>query len=393
MFKYADWTIGNIDAALASLGVSRRIEPLAWVLPLGISFYIFEAISYVIECMRGKEQRHPHRDFQLFFAFFPHLVAGPVMRAKELIPQFDSTRWQVTAKQLGEGVWLITSGLFLKNILADRLAGQVDSAFVLGVDSFSAGDALCVAVGFALQIYLDFSAYSRLAIGSAKFFGIELVDNFNYPFAAKTPGDFWNRWHISLSRWIRDYLFFPIAGKRMKLQPMMKAALISMTICGLWHGAGWNFIVWGFYHGLVLAVYYLGRATLRPPAGAPPTAEGHWLDRRGGVLFSSALTFIALLPSWILFRAPNLSDAGRALASMITPWRMRPRVLSLDMYGLVAALMLTVWLAPIVHARLESWLASQTARAAMLRGAFTAVLLILALAVYHSNQTFIYFQF
>ncbi len=350
--------------------------------------------------MRGKEKRHSHGDFQLFFAFFPHLIAGPVMRTKELLPQFDSPKWGIKLKYVSDGVWLIASGLFLKNVLADRLARYVDDAFARGVDSFSSSDALFVAVGFGLQIYLDFSAYSRLAIGSAKFCGIDLVENFNHPFAAKTPGDFWNRWHMSLSRWIRDYLFFPIAGKRMKLGRMVQGALISMTICGVWHGAGWNYIVWGFYHGLLLAVYYVGRASLRSTAADGGPVEEHWIDTRGAALLSGALTWVGLLPSWLLFRAPNLNAAARAITAMVTPWRRAPRALSVGSYALVAALMCAVWLAPLVNGWLERWLASASARAestalraAAFRGAFTALLLIIALVAYRGNQTFIYFQF
>ena len=260
-FKYLDWAFEHLNFVVARLGGGPFLAP-HWLLPLGVSFYTFEAIGYIVEVTRNKERRYGFFDFQLFLSFYPHLVAGPIMRAKELIPQFEAEEWRPRREQILSGLQTLAIGLFLKNVIVDKFSWEVDAAFAQPLTEVGWKDALSMAVGFAVQIYLDFSAYSRLAIGSAQLFGIELTENFNYPFRARNPADFWNRWHISLSRWIRDYLFFPLVGKRMRVSRMCWASIASMVLCGLWHGAGYTFILWGAYHGLLTAGYYVARWAL-----------------------------------------------------------------------------------------------------------------------------------
>jgi len=398
-FKYADWGAANVGAVARHFGSTWAPRGLGWILPLGVSFYTFEGISYIAECIRGKEKRHSFLDFQLYIAFFPHLVAGPILRAKELIPQFNSPKWRTSSSETADGIWLLASGFFLKNVLADWLAPRVDRAFAHTTSALGAADVLVMAVGFALQIYFDFSSYSRMAIGSAKLCGIQLVDNFRFPFRARTPADFWNRWHISLSRWVRDYLFFPLSGRRLTVAGACRASIITMTLCGLWHGAGWTYVVWGFYHGMLLAAYYVGRAWVRPAPG-PELPPPHWFDSPAGIAVSSALTWVFLLPSWILFRVPTLRGAWDLLSVMLTPARHPGRTLDPAFYLQVTTLMCGVWAAPFVVDRVKKRLTelrgqSSSQPLVFAMGVFTGILMFAALAFrrLNVNRAFIYFQF
>jgi alginate O-acetyltransferase complex protein AlgI len=400
-FKYLDWGAGTFNTVAGLFGLTWRLPLPHWVLPLGVSFYTFEAMSYVVECMKGKEKAYGFFQFQLFIGFFPHLVAGPIMRAKELLPQFEAPAVRLGLDAFLRSVWYVASGLLLKGLLADRLARHVDVAFARDVATLDAADALVTAVGFGLQIYLDFAAYSRMAVGAAGLLGIKLVENFNYPFRARTPAEFWTRWHISLSRWIRDYLYYPLVGKRLTLGAMCKASLVSMAICGLWHGAGFTFIVWGLYHGLLLAGYYVARSLVRKPpsdGGAPSPSA---FDAPLGALLAAALTWVMLLPSWILFRATSLTQAWAFLSRMLTPWRPRASPGDALGYQFVALVMLGVWLAPFVAerwGRVEAALAATFPRGGSValgcaRGLVAGVTLVLATVALDAQTTFIYFQF
>lgn len=400
-FKYTAFVLENVNFVAALVRGGEKLVPLPrWIMPLGLSFYVFEAVSYVVECAKNKEKRYSFWDFQLFVSFFPHLMAGPILRAKELIPQFSREQWTLKLDDLAHGSWLLASGLFVKVVFADGLATSVDRFYGQDPAGFGTPDVVMMAVGFGLQIYLDFSAYSRIALGAARLCGIKLVENFNYPFAAEHPADFWNRWHMSLSRWIRDYVFFPLVGKRLTVAAMCKASLVAMTVCGIWHGAGWTFVLWGLYHGVLVAGYYVARAVTRKKdeKGRPLPS---WLDGRAGTLFSMALTWVLLLPGWILFRANTMREAARLLTTLVTPWAHRGRTIEGRFYVQVAVLMIVVWLAPVIDRQLTR-LAEGVANAspirasfaqAALRGAGVAILLALV-AVYLDAQTsFIYFQF
>jgi alginate O-acetyltransferase complex protein AlgI len=399
-FKYLDWACDSLNSFGVLLGASGRLPLPHWVLPLGVSFYTFEAISYVVECMKGKEKAYGFFQFQLFIAFFPHLIAGPIMRAKELLPQFDAPPARLELAQATHGLWYIGSGLLMKGLLADRLAQHADRGFARDVASLSSADVLVTAVAFGLQIYLDFAAYSRMALGAAALTGVKLVENFNFPFRSRTPAEFWNRWHISLSRWIRDYLFYPLVGKRLTVSGMCKAAIVSMAICGLWHGAGFTFIVWGTYHGVLLAGYYLGRSLVRRHDGDGPPPP-NFFDSAAGILVSTAATWVFLLPSWVLFRASSLSQALALLERLVTPWTSRSAAGSSLPYSFVTLMMLGVWAAPFVQERaerLEAALAAAFPRRGSLlvasaRGLAAGAILVLATTALDAQTTFIYFQF
>ena len=298
IFKYAPWLVSNINAMLASSGSSILLPAIVVTLPPGISFYTFQTMSYTIEVYRNEMK--PTRDlrsYMAFVTFWPHLVAGPIMRARNLLHQLQQIRPVITADEARYALLLITWGLFKKMALADNfglIVDQIDSHIKLGI--FWPGAGLLFAYAFAGQIYCDFSAYTDIARGSAKLVGVDLIRNFETPYFAISPGDFWHRWHISLSTWLRDYLYIPLGGNRFGHWLEYRNLMITMTLGGLWHGAGILFIAWGVWHGLLLILY----------RAAP---IDRYLIRslgRAGKMLSIFLTFHLVCFGWIMFRAePN----------------------------------------------------------------------------------------
>jgi len=407
LFKYLDWGIENTNAVAAGLGLPLQLPLPHWVLPLGISFYLFQSMSYVVDLMRKRERIHRFWDFQLYIAYFPQLIAGPIMRAKEFLPQVEA-RWSVSAGDIQEGLRLVITGLFVKIVLADGLAPRVDAAFARTPNALGTMDVAVMAVAFGLQVYFDFSAYSRIAIGSARLCGLRLVENFDFPYSATSPVDFWARWHMSLSRWIRDYLFFPLTGKRTDLGSLCRAALVAMTLCGIWHGAGWTFVLWGVYHGVLIAGYHTvtgrRRGVPRPLAESPRETPGAawrraWerVGRSGAIL----LTFGLVSAGWLFFRAQDVGQALALWGRLLTPWEHLGRALPGTFYLHGAVLTVVVWAAPGLARRwrqLQRW--TETAPAlwprrlyAVAEGVVLGWLLILCLIYLRGQQTFVYFQF
>jgi D-alanyl-lipoteichoic acid acyltransferase DltB (MBOAT superfamily) len=332
-------------------------------------------------------------------AFFPHLVAGPIMRAKELIGQFRGSD-ALAPKEVGRGIWLLATGLFMKVVIADQLAPKIDVWFEAPAAALRSRDVAVLALGFGLQMYFDFAGYSRIAQGSGTLCGIRLVKNFNYPFSAVSPPDFWNRWHISLSRWIRDYIFLALVGRSRALGRLCAAAIIAMVLCGLWHGFGVKFVVWGAFHGAVIAGYqiyrYFGGGRIGSAlAGRSPTA------RRAHDLAGWAATTAILLPGWILFRSKTLSQAGVMLATLVTPHRHPGRNVEGNLYLHIGALFALTLLAPFVQSLVEQTFASiertnMTGLRLALdasRGVAVGVLLAASLLYLGTKASFIYFQF
>lgn len=255
-FKYFDFFADNLQAILWYLGVRIRRVTLNIVLPLGISFYTFQAMSYPIDIYRGVIR--PTRrffDFALFIAFFPQLVAGPIERARNLLPQIINKR-KITKEQFSSGGWLIFLGLYKKIVIADNLA-KIANAIFGQMGYFSGAEALIATYAFAFQVYADFSGYSDMARGLAKLMGFNLMLNFKTPFFARNMYEFWQRWHISLTTWIKEYLFYPLALARFWGRQLKAGLVIVLTwaIMGLWHGAAWRFVLWGVYHGFILVIY------------------------------------------------------------------------------------------------------------------------------------------
>jgi len=322
-FKYASFIVGNVNGFAHLIGREDLLATWSVVLPVGISFYTFQTVSYTVDVYRGRIE--PIREpllYGLFVTFFVHLVAGPILRAAEVIPQLDR-RKPFNVEFLASGLWLILNGLFLKCVLADNIGGYVDEGFAANPATLSATDIWVLSVLFGFQIYFDFAAYSQIAIGSARLMGVIFPPNFYFPFVATSPRDFWRRWHISLSSWIRDYLYLPLCGVRPHdesrggLVPVgdrvgaarrNTALIATWFIMGLWHGAGWTFALWGLWHAMLIL--------LQRAIASLGLLRRH--TRLRGVL-GWALTFPAVMLGWVFFRAQNLEQAWAMLQKVVQP--------------------------------------------------------------------------
>jgi len=313
-FKYLLFVVGNAIVVLQFFGVEVQSPILNIVLPLGISFYTFQTISYTVDVYRRFIRAE--RDFILygcFVMYFPQLVAGPILRAGELLYQLDA-KPVFRLDTFVSGLRRILFGLFLKVVLADNISPLIDAGFGQPVSSMSAIDVLTVAFLFGFQIYFDFAAYSHIAIGSARLMGISFPENFNFPYMSSSPREFWRRWHISLSSWIRDYLYLPLLGVKVQDRSVdglatasrnhgagsrhpMAVLFITWGIMGFWHGANWTFVLWGLYHATFIAVYRV----VSPRCAMFPQIVRDW----GGWLITLPVVMLA----WIPFRAQNVSDA------------------------------------------------------------------------------------
>ena len=374
-FKYAAFALDSARDVTHWLGWSVPLPVAKAFLPLGISFYTFEAISYVVDVYRGKTApvKNP-LDYALYILFFPHLVAGPIVRANDFLPQlhrpkrFDWPRFQA-------GTQLFLIGLFKKAAIADQIALVIDPVFA-DPSKFGSTALWLAVLGYAVQIYCDFSGYTDMALGLAHTLGFKLPQNFNAPYLATSPADFWRRWHISLSSWLRDYLYIPLGGNRLGPVRTMVNLFVTMLLGGLWHGANWTFVVWGAYHGTLLAIQRLIPASWARPALKPVGA---------------VLTFLLVCVGWVFFRAQTLSDAGTVLSRLVIPT---------DGLGLTAdgnLLVVVCLIATLVGQKVGQvggsarWLSRVPA---VLAGLGMAALLSLALLLMPTGgKVFIYFQF
>lgn len=288
-FKYTDFAIDNLNAVFGT-----EIGLLHIVLPLGISFFTFQKLAYLIDCYGGLVKEHNPRRFLLFVLFFPQLIAGPIVHHTEIIPQLkrqEEGGWPAS-ELIAQGVFFLLVGLFKKIIIADSIAPYADLGFT-NVGALTFLDAWTAALAFSLQLYFDFSAYSEMAVGLALLFGIRLPQNFNSPYQATSITDFWRRWHMTLGAFMRAYLYIPLGGNRRGLTNQMTALILTMLIGGIWHGAAWTFIAWGALHACLLAA--------------------HKLWSRWGFTLNSAianfLTVTLVVMAWIPFRAGSITDA------------------------------------------------------------------------------------
>lgn len=299
VFKYADF----FGATLAALGGVTH-DPWNIVLPLGISFFTFQQISYLVDLRRGTAPGYGFRDYAMFVCFFPQLIAGPIVRHNELIHQFGLSPWREGVyERLSRGLALLVIGVFKKAVIADNMAASADPLFAAAAAGQALGfaKAWTATTAFGLQIYFDFSAYSDMAVGLGLMFGFALPLNFNAPYRATSIREFWRRWHMTLSRFLRDYLYIPLGGNRHGLPREVAALLVTMLLGGLWHGAAWTFVAWGGVHGLAVAANHLWRR-----AGGRMPAAPAWL-------LTLAVTFFA----WTLFRSESFAAAGDMVAAMV----------------------------------------------------------------------------
>lgn len=310
VFKYYVMAVETANTLSLWTGSGIQFEPLQILMPIGISFYTFQAISYVVDVYKERVIHEKNLgQYALYIAFFPKLLAGPIERAGELLPQFKS-RFAVNLDNITEGFALILWGFFKKIVVADRLVVFVDAVYS-SPETASPYQLLVAMYFFSFQIYCDFSGYTDIARGSAKLFGIDLVENFRQPYFSSSVREFWGRWHISLSSWFRDYLYIPLGGSRVSSLRLFWNLLVVFMLCGLWHGASWNFVMWGAIHGVMLCLNHAlrGRKLLNI------TNE---LCRTGVHLFKVLGVFHMVSLAWVFFRFQSFSDAWLVVGKIFT---------------------------------------------------------------------------
>jgi alginate O-acetyltransferase complex protein AlgI len=388
-FKYSNFFLDSLFEVLRARGHSFTTPVLQVILPVGISFYTFEAINYSVDVFKRKIRAERNLDhFLLFILFFPHLVAGPIVRAKDFLPQVKKVKhWDWSRAGLGLG--LLVLGAFKKLAVADRMSLFADPVFK-DVSQYSSSASWVAAVAFALQVYCDFSGYSDMALGSAHLLGYKLVINFKMPFLSANIAEFWRRWHISLSTWLRDYLFIPLGGSRHGEWRTDRNLLITFTLGGLWHGANWPMVVWGVLMGVWLVLHRLTTRALEPF----PTIRAVLRTPPGWVV-RVAITFTLFVLTLAVFRSPNLHAGWDMLTRMFVPTAGLPAPL------LMQAFWVTVLFMVIGHA--AGWFLSRNpfvwkrawmGTPAPVLGVAGAMVLVFAIVLAPgATKAFIYFQF
>lgn len=382
VFKYFNFFAGELQSLAGQFGWELSPITLDVILPVGISFYTFQTLSYTIDIYRRKlEPTDRLIEFAAFVSFFPQLVAGPIERASNLLPQFFQRR-RLTVDAATSAVWLFVWGLCKKVVIADNLSAVADPVFA-APEQYGSSALLAALIAFTFQIYCDFSGYSDMARGSARLLGFELMLNFNLPYFARTPSEFWQRWHISLSSWLRDYLYIPLGGNRLGPAGVYRNLALTMLLGGLWHGANWTFIAWGAFHGAILIVY---RAC----------SVDRWLAKSlgtralNGLRDGAAITvmFILTVFGWLLFRAESMGDVAQFLVgifavtpSVETEWA--------TVLPLVAGL-ISVQILQVMRRELEVFGSLGGVAGLTLRSLVGYSLVFLAAG---GNQQFIYFDF
>ena len=376
-FKYTNFLLDSAVSTFNFLGFDYRHPAFRIVLPLGISFYTFETISYVMDVYRGRLRAERNfLDYALFIMFFPHLIAGPIVRPKYFLSQVPrAKRFDWNRLELGARLFLL--GLVKKALIADQMPAIVDPVFASPSD-FST-EAVWIAVFcYATQIYCDFSGYSDMALGAAHAFGFKLPQNFNLPYAACNITEFWRRWHISLSTWLRDYLYIPLGGNRHGTAATYRNLILTMLLGGLWHGAGWSFVFWGLYHGSLLAVHRVFASRSRP-------IEGPFKPVR------IAFTFLCVCIGWVLFRAQSMTDAWLILRRMFTLSEGQ------TFETAEVAIALAAWTAVILGHLISSYIDMRSALrwlpAPVIATGMAVVFLLVQVLMPHRGGAFIYFQF
>lgn len=387
-FKYYDFFAVSASEFFAGLGVEMHPVTLNIILPVGISFYTFQTLSYTIDVYRRRiPSERSLLNFALFVAFFPQLVAGPIERASRLLPQIAKPV-AITSTKISYGFYLICSGLFKKVVIADNVAHVSDTIFAL--EDPTGPQVLIGVYAFAVQIYCDFSGYSDIARGAARCMGFDLMNNFNLPYFATNPSDFWRRWHISLSTWLRDYLYVALGGNRKGGSRTGLNLMATMLLGGLWHGAGWTFVLWGAYHGALLIIHRMfepGLTRLIRPTGA--------ITKRLWKLVRIIIFFHFTCLGWLFFRAESMAQVKTMLINVVTDWDLgllallTPAV-SLDIF-IVTALILLV--AQIIQYKSQDHSILMRSHFALRAAAYTLGVLLFIVIGEYGGGAFIYFQF
>ena len=382
-FKYGGFLLENWAALMAGFGIEWQAPAWDIILPVGISFYTFQTLSYTLDVyLRRAAPATSLLDFSLFVTFFPQLVAGPIVRPTDLMPQFAAPR-TATAQQMTWGLMLMTLGLFEKIVLADGLLAPVVDAVYGSNQALPMLDAWLGTIAFSGQIFCDFAGYTTTAIGCSLVLGFSLIDNFRYPYAALGFSDFWRRWHISLSTWLRDYLYVPLGGNRKGPGRTYVNLMLTMLIGGLWHGAAWTFVVWGGLHGLYLVV----ERFLRQRIGDWPLWQ-RWYSR----VLLIALTYALVNITWVFFRAQEFATAWRVLGGMLGFGADGAPLLST--YELASVLVVMVPLLAVHGYMRERALHAEVQRLPLLAvGVLWGAMAFLIAITQGGSDAFIYFQF
>ena len=330
VYKYLGFLTENFNAALRAFHTSFQIPTFDLLLPVGISFFTFQTLSYTIDVYRKKTKVERHFGiFALYVSFFPQLVAGPIERSENLLPQFRELQ-RFDAERLTSGLRMILWGLFKKTVIADRLALIVNQVYnnVGNYDSFAL---IAATLAFTFQIFCDFSGYSDIAVGSARILGFDLMQNFNRPYFSKSTGEFWRRWHISLSSWFRDYLYIPLGGSRKGKARYYFNNMLTFAASGLWHGANWTFISWGVLNGLYTS---LGRALGGVKSKAVDALRINKMPTLHKII-QIVITFSLICFSWIFFRANSMQDAFYIITHLL-PQNLYPGAIAESLQGIVS---------------------------------------------------------
>jgi D-alanyl-lipoteichoic acid acyltransferase DltB (MBOAT superfamily) len=382
-FKYAGFFAESLSGLAALFGLSLPDFALEIVLPVGISFYTFQKLSYTIDIYRRSlEPTRNLLDFALFVTFFPQLVAGPIERASRLLPQILGNR-RVSWEGIGSGAWLVLWGLFKKVVIADNLAPLVDAVYAQGSNP-TAAELLVATYAFACQIYCDFSGYSDITRGIGRMMGFQIALNFNLPYGATSPAEFWRRWHITLSTWLRDYVFFSLGGSGAGRWRVPRRIAATMLLAGLWHGAAWPFALWGVFHGAWLILHRMLLPLLQRVAPTSLPGRVGWHALRVGV------TFQVVCFSFILFRAESLSQVAVLLGSFAGNFEIGLAAEWLAPFALLVAPLVLMQVAQALTGDLETVLRWP---APLRTAVYLLVFLMILLLGEDGAEPFIYFQF
>jgi alginate O-acetyltransferase complex protein AlgI len=395
-FKYADFFIENVNDVSAAAGHPLSLGLRHLIVPLGLSFYNFQSMSYALDVYRGEvKPTKDFIDFALCVAFFTHLVAGPIVRVNELLPQIErgmDARWE----DIVAGVNPFAAGFTKKLLIADSLAPYVDRIFS-DPSAYDSATLWCASIGFAMQCYCDFAGYTDMALGTARLLGFWLPENFRWPFLAANVADFWRRWHITLYSFMRDYLYISLGGSRVRPWRQVVNAMITMTVVGLWHGAAWNFVVWGLYNGILLVGYRFLSAGL---AKLPRISAA--LATLPGTVLRIAVTDLLFFMSFTLFRCRPAADGSEG--SLHVALRTLGRMLSFDTAGLrevnpwvgaafAAVLLGSLWCELQLGQRVAGWFRGRRFAMPLEMAGYAVLIYVLVVFCPSNTQAFVYFQF
>ena len=388
VFKYFNFGIESLNAVFEQSGMNS-FEALKFILPIGISFYIFQSVSFLIDVYR--EDAPPAKrfvDFAAFISLFPQLIAGPVLRYKDLADQFEER--EHSFDKFSEGATRFMIGFAKKVLIADTVAPIADASFALSDPTMA--EAWIGALAYTVQLYFDFSGYSDMAIGIGLMMGFRFIENFNFPYISRSITEFWRRWHISLSTWLRDYLYIPLGGNRKGNVRTYVNLVLTMVLGGLWHGANWTFVIWGAWHGGIMAIerYFGIRGSDNDFTGAAK------------IIFRTIFTFLLVIIGWVIFRAPSLGDAMNMYEGMIgmngfafsdaMNWQIKGLAVTMMIVG-----MAIIFIGPTMHKVIASRFAvkKMVVRQSVIMQVGACVLFILAVSrlLAQSYSPFLYFQF